>query len=135
MHLVFVFQEEKRVYLKEIILQIAANCEDEIANKIGVDLSVADFIISCSISLRLRDEGEADGGGETNNSLRVFLSTKPGKCSVLNRTAFAFQLKPWYGRDMVPPYPLLKHILYQFILLSPFSQRRLCVRALFSFIT
>ena len=111
MHLVFVFQVEKRVYLKEIILQIAENCEDEIANKIGVDLSGADFIIPCSISLRLRDEGEGDGGGGTNNSLRVFLSTKPGKGSVLNRTAFAFQLKPWYGRDMVPPYPLLKHIL------------------------
>lgn len=134
MHLVFVFQEEKRVYLKEIILQIAENCEDEIANKIGVDLSGADFIISCSISLRSRDEGEGDGGGGTNNSLRVFLSTKPGKGSLLNRTAFAFQLKPWYGRDMVPPYPLLKHILYQLILLLPFSQRRLCERALFSFI-
>lgn len=134
MHLVFVFQEEKRVYLKEIILQIAENCEEEIANKIGVDLSGADFIISCSISLRLRDEGEGDGEGGTNNSLRVFLSTKPGKGSVLNRTAFAFQLKPWYGRDMVLPYPLLKHILYQFILLLPFSQLRLCERVLFSFI-
>ena len=83
MYLVFVFQEEKRVYLKEIILQIAENCEDEIANKIGVDLSGADFITSCSISLRLRDEEEVDGGGGTNNSLRVFLSTKPGKGSVL----------------------------------------------------
>lgn len=64
MYLVFVFQEEKRVYLKEIILQIAENCEDEIANKIGVDLSGADFITSCSISLRLRDEEEGDGEGE-----------------------------------------------------------------------